>query len=326
MANRLENKYTWEEIGELFADRIEAKEFILKKNWNRKHFLEWFKIREKIGILFDWRLVGKCYTIWKELQNENDHFTVIVGSEGIGKTTLAIAMCSWIAPDMDLNDIVFDMPNYISKLMEIADAYKKLDRDDRSILIDEGGISLFSRESLTKSNKTLAKSFMIQRFLNVHVAICIPHYWSIDTMIRNHRIKTLIICKERGSYKCIVNKGIGIMNKIGKKNKERPLNNIPIPYNCFWEGNWSKDFPKVIDKSEYDKYKLKHIRKFLHGVQDEADTVRMVKIGEASKKLTIDRRTLIKMIKNKEIEGKKIGTNWFLTKKALEKLSMVKNS
>jgi len=326
VANRLEDKYSWKELGELFANRIEKTEFILKKNWNRKHFLEWFKIREKVGLLFDWRLVAKCYTIWKDLQDENDHFTVIVGSEGEGKTTISTQICAWIAPDMDLNDIVFDMPHYISKLMEIADGYKKLDKNDRSIQIDEGGISLFSREALSRSNKTLAKSFMIQRFLNVHVAICIPHYWSIDTMIRSHRVKTLIICKKRGSYKCIVNQGVSILNKIGKKNKDRPLVTIPIPYNCFWEGHWSKEFPKTIDKKEYDKYKLKHIRKFLQDVKEEGDTIMMVKIGEASKKLTIDRRTLIKMIKNKEIEGKKIGTNWYLTKKALEKLSMVKNS
>lgn len=323
---RLDDRYTWDELAELFSDRIEKTGFIDVKEWNRERFKLWFKDRKKIGLRFDWRLVARAYIIWKSLQIHHDHFTVIVGGEGLGKSTLETQFCSWIAPNMDLKDIVFDMPQYIKKLKHCARDYKmnKKNKNDRSIGIDEGGISLFSRESMSLSNRSLAKTFMIQRFLNIHVAICIPYYWNLDAMIRNHRINTLIIIRKRGEYKAIVGKGIKIMNRIGGKDKDKDLWAIPIPYQYFWEGSFRKGFPKNISELKYNNYKFKNIKDFLDDTELESQAVKMIKIKRLEEEFGITRDVLVSEIQKGNIEGRKIGNNWFVTKKSYDKLIMAK--
>ena len=227
-----------------------------------------------------------------------------------------------IAPGMDLKDVVFDMPQYVKKLKEVAKHYKKFKKqfDDRSIGIDEGGISLFSREALSKSNKILAKTFMVQRFLNVSVSICIPHFWSLDTLIRNHRINTLVIIKKRGEYKCIVGKGIKIMNKLGAKNKEKDLLAIPIPYQYFWEGKFKKSFPKTINMKEYEKHKFKHIQSFLDDAELDAKQQDMIPLKRIEKEIGIPEEDMKIEIRNGTVDGRRIGAKWFITKKAYKKL------
>ncbi len=321
---KLDEVNTWSELAEIIADRIEQNKFILSNQWNRKDFIAWFLEREGVGLRFDWRLVARAYIIWKDLRNEKDHFTVIVGKEGDGKTTLDLQLLSLVSPNMALGDVIFDMQHYISKLQWISKDYKKNKKNkiDQSVALDEGGISLFSRESLTLSNKLLAKTFMVQRFLNIHVGICIPHYWSLDKLIRSHRINTLIIIKKRGYYKCIVGKGIKKLNQIGGKDKDKELIAIPIPYGFFWEGNFRKEFPKNIDFKEYEKHKFTHIKSFLEDAKIEASTVKMIKVGRLELEFGIKRDTIIKQIVDGKIEGRKIGNQWFITNKAYEKLIM----
>lgn len=323
---KLEDQYSWEELGKLIADRIEKTEFINLKEWRRYEFLEWFEKREEVGLKFDWKLVARCFSIWKSLQKEHDHFTVIVGDEGVGKTTLATQVSAFTTPTLELTDLVFNMQNYIKKLQEISNDYKKnkKDKNNKSIIIDEGGISLFSRESLSLSNKILAKTFMVQRFLNVNVVICIPHYWSLDSLIRNHRINTLIVIKKRGKYKAFVGKGIKILNRLGAKDKDKPLIAVAIPYGFFWDGDFHKDFPKTISKRKYEHHKFKHIQSFLEDAKIEADTTKMIKVARLEKEFGIKRDTIIAEIHNGNIEGRKIGNQWFITNKAYEKLIMAK--
>ena len=322
----LVNKYSWKELAELTATRLE-KELAPKdmKKWNREHFIEWFMVREKVGYTIDWRLIGRAYMIWQQLQKESDHFTVIVGREGVGKTTLGANLSSWVAPRMNLDDVCFNMYGYVGRLQKAAKNYKKnkFEGISRSIMIDEGGIDLFSREALSKSNKILGKTFMVQRFLNVHVCINIPNWWMLDSLVRDHRVNTLIVIKERGKYECIVGKGIKILNKLGKKDKDKELWAIPIPYGLFWEGNFNKDFPSTIDTKDYDKHKFKHIQSFLEDARLEASTVKMVKVGILEKELGVKRDTIIAQIHSGDIEGRKIGNQWFITKKAYEKLMMM---
>lgn len=320
----LEQTYEWEELGELIADRVKKTGFIAEKDWRGRLWTKFWRERKCVGLKFDWRLAVRCFTIWRDLRREKDHFAVIVGDEGDGKSTLETQMCAFISPGMDLKDICFDMQGYIKKLKEVAKDYRrnKLSKNDKSIGIDEGGLSLFSRESMSLSNRLLAKSFMVQRFLNVFVAICIPHYWSLDILIREHRIKTLIIITRRAKYKAIVGKGIKILNRLGKKDKDKPLKALPIPYGFFWDGAFHKSFPSTIDKKEYERYKFKHIKMFLEDASIEAATEKMINIKRVMKEFDISESNIKAEINKGEIDGRKIGNQWFITKKAYKKLML----
>ena len=258
MVRSLEDQYSWEELGILIADRIEKNDFIHGREWSRRDFLKWWTKREKVGYRFDWQLVARCWVIWKSLQKKHDHFIVVVGKEGSGKSTLAFQIASFISINFTDKDIVFDMPQYVNQLQKVSQSFKKWKkkRKNSCIVIDEGGISLFSRESLSKGNKMLAKTFMIQRFLCVCTIICIPYYWNLDKLVRQHRVNTLITVKKRGYYFTVVGKGISILNKLGMKSPDKNLWAIPIPYGLFWEGVFRKPFPNTLDEKKYNKRKL----------------------------------------------------------------------
>lgn len=324
MTSILENKHSWTELAEMFADRIEKYKFINPKDWKRHHFIEWFMERESLGLCFDWRLIARAYVVSNKLKKNHDHFTVFVGGEGTGKTTIAIQFMAWVSPSFNLKDVIFSMPDYVSRLQEFARDYKenKAKGINKSLQLDEGAISLFSRESLSLSNKLLAKTFFVQRFLCVNVGICIPHYLSLDNLIRNHRINTLIIIKKRGDYKCVVGKGIKIFNKLLDREKLKELIAIPIPYEFFWEGNFNKDFPRTISSKKYDDHKYKHIKHFLSEAKLEANTVKMVKVTILEKEFGIKKDTIVSEIHKGNIDGRKIGNQWFITKKAYDKLVM----
>ncbi len=48
----------------------------------------------------------------------------------------------------------------------------------------------------------------------------------------------------------------------------------------------------------------------------------MIKVSQLEKDFGIDRRTIISQINLGHIEGRKIGEQWFITKRAYEKLIM----
>lgn len=323
MSSLLEKKYTWEDLGSLTADRIEKYQLI-KKGWNRKKFLEWFMIRKKLGYLFDWKLIARAYKIWTDLNTESDHFTCIVGSEGSGKSTLAVQFMSWISPNAALDDITYTMNQFISKMSDIADDYhqNKIDQNDKSIVMDEGAIDLFSRESMKKSNRVLAKTFFVQRFLNVHVIICIPRFQYLDSVIRDHRVKTLISIFKRGKCKVIVGqKGFNVLNTGIKK--EKNINHIQIPYGSFFQADFSKEFPHTIDKSKYENFKYKNIVKFLQDAKDDVQATEKegtdyLKVTPFARKLGVSTETVRRMIYKGKIKAKRIEGQYLIHKDTVE--------
>jgi hypothetical protein len=426
--HKLDEVYTWEQLGCRCADMIEKSNFLEKGVYNRKRFLIWFRKREKLGLNFDWHLVGRLYFISRRLERKYDHFTVIVGHEGCvvgetkisininnsktyypisslynmfkdgsdkqifiysydedkkeiiknkilgvvysgekkvyrieleeicdnpsldnkeysprcllsatsdhkimttngwvelqdltykdevmvvdnktnniklyrvklkefnkikktydiqceepyhnfiandiiihnsGKSTLAMNIVAWTAPDIELDCLIYDKNQYLRALEKYSLEFQRCGGDENqyktkrnALLIDEGGTSLFSRESLSGSNKDMVKTFMIQRMLMIHVVICIPNYWDLDVFIRTHRINTLILIKERGEYKCAMGNAIKIINNAGKKDRNKPLIAVCLPYGSFFEGHCSDSFPDTINKDEYANKKLKYL-------------------------------------------------------------------
>lgn len=324
MPVKLETGKTWGEVADMITNRIiEAK---IDNKFEPDKFKRWFMAREKLGLRFDYILIHRAYKIWQNLQNEGDHFSLIVGDEGTGKSTLGAQFCAWISPNMNLEDISYNMKSYVKKLKEIASTYKigEIDKEDKSVLLDEGGIDLYSRDAMKLSNRILSKTFMVQRFLNIHTCICLPHYWSLDKFVRNHRIKTLIIIPERGAYKCITGKGIKAINRCKDIEMQTPLNKISVPYGYFWEGHFRKDFPDTLDKSEYEKRKLKYIASFLDEVDTETEQdptkAPFVPLKVVASELGVHPVTLNEKVRNGSIKGVKFGNIWKIPQNEVQSL------
>lgn len=313
MPRTLEKEYTWPELCDLVLARL--KEKIPAKEHTQ--FRKWFMEREKIGFLFDYKMVLRCYNIWKELKNNLDHFIVISGREGLGKSTLAMQIASWIEPSFSTKDICYNAENFLEILRNRANESLTAPNDFKSIVMDEG-TELLSREAQNLTNRILTKTFFIQRALKCLVIINIPNFHMIDPVIRYHRVKTLIQIIARAKYKAITGEGIRRISKKGKDTKE--IETIRLQYGTFWEGDFRKPFPKTLSFEDYEMHKYNGIRKALDEMQGNLTQKKMIPASQVAKELGVGKNVMPKLITEGKAEGKKIGGRWYITKKSHDKL------
>lgn len=326
---KLEETMSWKELAELTAKRIEENIIIYikknqKKKWNRQKFLEWFMERENVGYRFDYQLIYHTYRIWQQLMDEDDYFLVLCGAEGSGKSTLAFQLAAWISPNtFSLDWSCYNTYDYIKLMKKVAKEKEKNIEEKKTIVLDEAALDLFSREAMSLKNRWLSKSFFVQRFLNACVILCIPNFFMLDTVVRQHRVSGLLTITSRGYYKFIGKNGIVVVNRDGGKYSKN-LNIIPIPKGHFFNGYFNIPFPKTISKEEYEKYKLDNIKKFLEEAQEESLGIKMVSASKVAKEMGMANSVpIMKMIKAGKIDGKQIGVQWYITKKSYDKLMSV---
>jgi len=310
---KLEEQMTWPELCVYTSDRLK-----FKNNAEKNKFKEWFMLREKVGYRFDHNLIFRAYKIWCELENNLDHFVVICGREGLGKTTLSIQIASWVWPEFNIESIVYGSNDYIKLLKKKSEEYKTTKNCEISVIALDEGTELLSREAMTKSNTILTKTFFVQRALKCLVIINIPNFHMLDTIVRKHRVKTLIEVTNRGKYKAIVGKAIPIVSKDGERNKE--VHNVRIPLGFFWDGYFAKDFPKNIIREEYEAKKMQGIDVLLGGLSDDSTSSKYITIKDFSKVSGMKQPTIRNHVKKGIIKGKKIGNLYYIDKEIAEKI------
>ena len=223
---------------------------LLGRRGENKKFREWMLSKESItkgDHFFDYNLWYRCFLISENLQNDYDHVTLICGLEGLGKSTIAIKMCAIISPSLHTSQVCFNPDKFIQAMI---DAQK-----GESVIIDEGALFLFSRESVSKGNRDIVKLLSIVRQKNIHLAICIPDFWSVDNYVRRHRASTLIDVKSRGTYEGLNRSGMQIANDhAGKKKAITTIKNVK---KYAWKGHWTKPFITINDLDEVSYRALK---------------------------------------------------------------------
>ncbi len=239
----LEEKYNWKELCDLTLGRI--KQYL--KPREEATFKKWFMAREQLGYLFDYQMILRAFRIWQELKDGLDHFIVISGREGFGKSTFAIQLAAWVNPNFTMSSICYGARGYLDVLGRKAEEYNGDSSllETESILLDEG-TELLSRESLNMTNRVLTKSFFIQRALKFLVITCIPNFFMLDITLRNHRARTLIEVLSRGHYICITGSGIRKIAKEGLQSKQ--IKGISLKKGTFWHGSFRKKFPITVSR------------------------------------------------------------------------------
>lgn len=273
-------------------------------------FKEWMLSRESVGYHFDYLLWGRAYAISRELEKDNDHISVIAGMEGSGKSTMATQLCSVVSPNFQIKNICFELPNFLKQLRDA--------KAGDSFQLDEGAMFLFSREAMSRDNRITTKLLTVIRQKNLHICVCIPNFFIIDSYVRDHRVKTLLQVKSRGLYKGHIGTAIKLVSKYGAKNKN--VFEAKIPNGSYWDGRFNKTFPLNIDMDEYRKYKAKHLDSFLKDItKSYGGEPRFVPLKEVKHLFTKKGSSLYDWLKSGEIKAEKMGGSWVIDRKSLEK-------
>jgi len=305
MANKLSKDMTWKEI---------AHKIMKDCDCHKPKFKEFLYSREYMqDMQFDavqWR---RLFKVWQDLNElDTDHPIVNTGVEGGGKTLFSVKQACIIDPDWSLKKLCYNAKQFL-------DIIKDAKRGD-AIVPDEGNLFLFSREAMSNTSRFMVKLFSIMRQKNISVIINIPNFFTIESYIRDHRIKTLNWIYKRGNYKSFVGKGIRIVSSVGKRYKQ--IAGVKVPLQNQWSGWISGYWPPHIKEEEYRKYKASHFQDFLEDMQaqlvkDDPQDPEFITIQQARKILPMCRETLVKHLKDKTISGRFIGGKWWVHRPSL---------
>ncbi len=129
----------------------------------------------------DPKIYGK---IWRLLHQKNRMFScVIVGKPGRGKSWLSIAMAEMLdrtkvsGPRLKQENITFGEK-------EFSEVVRKKHKPGTFIIVDDAGISLYSREALKKEVILLSKIFQTVRYKNLGIILTLPSWAMLDKNIR----------------------------------------------------------------------------------------------------------------------------------------------
>lgn len=117
---------------------------------------------------------------------------VITGKERMsGKSTLAYWIGALLSERMNNS---FGVDNFIWNSDQIIDQIHRLPRYS-TLIFDEAGLDFYSREAMSKTNRTLNKAIMVCGYRNQCLILCIPSLWDLDRMVRDRRCDYWFHCK-----------------------------------------------------------------------------------------------------------------------------------
>ena len=307
--------YTWKENVELIITRAKKIRHFSKIEENK--FRAWLIEKDGIGNrFFNVELYLRAWSTYKKLRKDYDDVTVVVGLEGLGKSTQAIQYCSVVSDTFSLKHICYEMSDFVNAI-KIANKYD-------SILLDEGGMFLFSRDAMSANNKILVKLLMLSRQKNLHICIAIPQFTAIEKYIREHRVTTLINVYKRGKNVTYIDKAIKIISEILPKKKD--FSAVKVPNGTFVHGYFAKVFPTMNDISHetYKQFKEDHLNRFISDIETEtvpadAEVKKEYIPGDVFRKRTgVKQRQFSHLVTSGRLKGRKFGGKWFVHISELE--------
>lgn len=131
----------------------------------------------------------KILDIAKEKQEKDfDTVFIICGQEGSSKSHLALQCLDYLGGDID--KISLDQNDFVQSLQSC--------KDGDTLVFDEAGDGLFSRDFASAMSKQLVKLFMVIRGKRLITFLVLPSFFMIDAYFRKHRIRGLFYVYKRG--------------------------------------------------------------------------------------------------------------------------------
>ena len=239
--NTLRQCQGWDDVVDTV---VEKSSFLVK---NKQKYRAWLKTKDLHNgkPLFGAKVYAMCYNIsLKLMTRRGDHFTVVAGKEGSGKSTLGIQIASIVSPSFSQKDILYE-PGALFDRIGSA-------QPGDSIVVDEGVLFLYSRTAMGRENITTTTIFQLMRQQYLHVVVCIPNFKDLDTYVRNHRTDTLVQIHSRGLFRMITGKGVRIIAE-NYPRRVRNVLGVKIPTEYWFDNYHANRFP-VINDLNIDTY------------------------------------------------------------------------
>ena len=248
--------------------------------------------------------------------------SICTGGPGKGKSWGMLSLFCQYNPDFDMNEQCFFKARELIKAFRTDKIVK-----GRAFLFDESGIDANSLKWQDEINRGLNAFFQTARHKNYVFGMTVPF-----TSFVSKGVRTLMNCHFRAEgwtsdnmtkLKPLVLEWNDEMNKFYKKRLVVQskgnidyCNEIKLPKP-----------PKNIVK-EYEKRKLEFTQDLYKEIEskikikDENDMKKMefVKCSNLAREIDISVNTMLSWIHEGRVEARKIGSNWFMTKEAKEKL------
>jgi hypothetical protein len=306
-------KYSnWEELCQYYTNRLQKK---IGPEFPAKAFHKWMLEREKVGKHFDEGMLYKCFNACKSLENDDDILWVFEGAEGTGKTTMAMQVACTIIPAKPI--LIYKADQLVSVLKKAKEMFDEGQKYPYPIVIDEGALLLFGKDTQAKDNKNIIKAMSVMRFLNLAMFICIPTFYDIDAYIRKNRCGLCISIMERGRYKGITKPAIQYAANFERNVKQ--IGQVKLRLGTFWEGYFNKEWPEqFITPMEAKVLKGDNFGNFLEGSTGMDVKQKWVKAGIAGKYIGVSTDAIRKRILKGTIPGRKSFGMYFVEKEWLD--------
>jgi len=131
---------------------------------------------------------GKNATItkkaWDRMHRKDQMFSaVFCAPPGTGKSSSAIELADELDRCSD-NKPRFDVSRIALNAEEFASLVKKKWPKGTCIILDDAGLSLYSREAMTESVRNISKIFQSIRFKNLCILLTLPNFNMLDANVR----------------------------------------------------------------------------------------------------------------------------------------------
>ena len=312
---KLTDSMSWEQIVEKCYIESEIKDTGFKK---------WMQSKKDLGDYFfgpskHW---AYCYKVLKKLKGDDDHVEVICGQEGSGKSTLAIQRACMVDPSF-CRERIFNSRLEMIRWLKMNHGKTR----GKAIVIDEGNLLIFNRESQSSGNVNLIKMFALCRQANLYIIICVPSFLTLDSYLRKHRVEAMCwITKKHKHFTHYSKKALMIINEVLRKGVG--LKEIKVPIHLLFNGYWNKELPNMNDITDKDYRALKDRawKEFLDTTEQAlAETEKgqlFIRVSQAAKMMDISKDTIIKLIKEKKLTGKLLGGQWVVHKASMTDCSL----
>jgi len=129
----------------------------------------------------------------KRLAANNDYWMAITGPEGSGKSSLAMKIAKAVDENFTVERNVVVNPT-VENVLELI-----IHSDVKAIVIDEAVNIAYNKEHFKSENIFFTRLSAVCRKKNKFIILCIPRMRSLDSALRNHRLRSWIFVPERGA-------------------------------------------------------------------------------------------------------------------------------